>query len=618
MQSTEIAHFKNRLRQVVAHQADRILQLKFTGIDRSAHASEKKTRSPAADVDHIKQIAVELRDAVRLADSTSVELGQHAPPALPAISIPAHCDLAYPALPSYPSYEDFFNDDDEQFLRNVFAHLLHREPDDNGREHLLERLRSGVSQLEVLLHTWNSNERKQLGTQLANLPRAKRLLFFSTLPGVGAHIKRKLKKKISTEKRIYFSATTLQQYEDEGFVRSVYRVILRREPDMHGMHFYLNRLRSGTSKVRIIRDLRTSREGRKIGTLLRDITYPSLVEKLDTLPVVRWLASPLVMHYRTRHIAKLASLTSSTLITNANARASAVDSAFQFVLIAMAERDRIASLQNSITRDAVGTLHERINDTSRMIADSAKRAPWVAYDERIRKLEVKSSPAFDHAELRDEIEKLATDSASIHRDIFSAISESRRTYSSVAHDLQANMEELRKDMSGLTHLTSARTPSLDRQHSPSQLRASVFSSSSAISEDTLTKVLGFIEESNSIRDAEIQLLQQSLEILRANVEQFVKERRRATEQPRWIMQGEHLHTLDERVRQLEQRIREMHSPGNSDNLQVINEHLDAFRRTLEATLNRIEVARQHAQPARPASEQSPSLVKNQDNGQELS
>lgn len=588
MQPTEIAHFKNRLRQVVARQADRILQSRFASVTDTAQARTPANRPPAADIERIKQIAIELRGAVHESDAPlpSVELGQHALPGLPSIAIPHHFDLAYPALPAYPSYEDFFDESDEQFLRKLFAHLLHRGLDEVGAEHLLTQLRSGTSQLEVLLHIWNSNERKQLGTQLAHLSRAKRLQFLSTLPGIGAHVKQKLKKSISNQKRIHFSATTLQQYEDEGFVRSVYRVILRREPDTHGMRFYMNQLRAGASKLRIIRDMHASREGTEMATVLNDISYSSFVEKLNEIPVIRWLALPLTVNYHVHHLAKLSTLANSTLIANANARAAASDSAFQFVLIAMAERDRIANLQNSIVRDVVSTLKNAIDSTSRTMAESIKRAPWAAYDDRLRKLEEKKDPTFDHDGLLGEIEKLAKSSESIHRNLFDAIEDNRQTNSATARELHANLDSLRQGWpnSVRTEGELSNNPAIPTAQT---LTASLSVQSSAEPEGTVASILKFISENNEIRDSELQMLQQSVDLLRTNIEQFSKERRRAVEQPHWLIQGEQLRALDERLCKLEQRSREMRLSTGSDQSSEINQQLNLFKQTLENTLNQI-------------------------------
>lgn len=54
----------------------------------------------------------------------------------------------------------------------------------------------------------------------------------------------------------------LLSYHDERFIRTAYHTILNRSPDAEGMSYYLNRIRSGISKVEILAQLRLGMEGR--------------------------------------------------------------------------------------------------------------------------------------------------------------------------------------------------------------------------------------------------------------------------------------------------------------------------------------------------------------------
>ncbi|AXF19743.1 hypothetical protein CUJ89_03910 [Burkholderia pyrrocinia] len=613
MQPTEIAHFKNRIRQVVAKQADRILHAKLEKAVSPTHVHAGGPASIAPDIERIKQIAIELRGAVHASGGAHhhATLEPHPLSPLPSVSIPARFDLAYPALPTFPSFVDFFDESDERFLHRLFTHLLHREPDEAGLEHLLEQLQSGDSQLEVLLHIWASRERKLLGTQLAGIRRAKRLLFLSNLPVIGPRIKSKLGRSISGKKPIQFSATTLQQYEDEGFVRSAYRVILKREPDTQGLRDYLNQLRSGISKVKIIQDMRASREGHEAATVLHDIAYPSMVETLEVIPVIRWIAFPFIVHYRTYRVAKLAKLANSALIAHANARATAADSAFQRILIAIGERDQVSNIQACITRDAITSLQGSIDATSRMIAESAKRSPWIAYDERIRKLEKKIQPDHDlHARLA-KLEDVASRSDDIHRVVFSTLEDSRKTSKAFALELKSEIDLLRQDVFDTTRVVSAavdETPSTahgtsgatSRMQSARPDRLGLpegdFDSTSATHDRTLATLLDFIAENNGVRDSEIEMLQQSVDVLRSNVDHIVKERKRSAEQPQWIVYDERLRALENKIGRIEQRVhrtnhfRESSNSTEQAQLLAIARQLDSFKQSLDDTLTKISVA----------------------------
>ncbi|ERJ40571.1 hypothetical protein L810_4484 [Burkholderia sp. AU4i] len=611
MQPTEIAHFKNRIRQVVAKQTNRILHSK---LEKAVDPTQVHTSGPdsiAPDIERIKQIAIELRGAVHASAGTHhhATLEPHPLPPLPSVSIPARFDLAYPALPTYPSFVDFFDESHERFLHRLFTHLLHREPDEAGLEHLLEQLRSGDSQLAVLLHIWASQERKLLGTQLAGIRRAKRLLFLSNLPVIGRRFKGKLGPSASGKKTIQFSATTLQQYEDEGFVRSAYRVILRREPDTQGLRDYLNQIRSGISKVKIIQNLRASREGQEAATALHDIAYASMVETLEAIPVIRWIAFPFVVHYRTYRVAKLAQLANSTLIANTNARAAAADSAFQRILIAIGERDQISNIQACIARDAITSLQGSIDATSKMIAEYAKRSPWIAYDERIRKLEKKMQSDHDHLARLVKLEDGATRSDDIHRVLFSTIEDSRKTNQTFALELKSEIDRLRQDILDTarvapvvadtpqpsTHATSGTASRVQ-----SSLSEAAVSSASATHDRSLATLLDFIAENNGVRDSEIEILQRAVDVLRSNVDHIVKERKRSAEQPQWIMYDERLRALENRISRIEQsghrtnNFRESSGSTEQAQLLAIAKQLDSFKQTLDDTLTKISATVGHA------------------------
>jgi len=617
MQPTEIAHFKNRIRQVVAKQANRVLQSK---LEKAVDPTQVHTGGPdsiAPDIERIKQIAIELRGAVHASGGTHhhATLEPHPLPPLPSVSIPARFDLAYPALPTYPSFVDFFDESHERFLHRLFTHLLHREPDEAGLEHLLEQLRSGDSQLEVLLHIWASQERKLLGTQLAGIRHAKRRLFLSNLPVIGRRFKSKLGPSASGKKPIQFSATTLQQYEDEGFVRSAYRIILRREPDTQGLRDYLNQIRSGISKVKIIQNLRASREGREAATILHDFAYASVVETLEAIPVIRWIAFPFIVHYRTYRVAKLAKLANSTFIANTNARAAAADSAFQRILIAIGERDQISNIQACIARDAITSLQGSIDATSKLIAESAKRSPWIAYDERIRKLEKKVQSDHDHLARLVQLEDSAKRSDDIHRVVFSAIDDSRKTSQAFALELKREIDLLRQDIFDTArvvsavadtpqpsaHGTSGAASSVQstRTEKPSLSEGDV-SSASATHDRSLTTLLDFIAENNGVRDSEIEMLQQAVDVLRSNVDHIVKERKRSAEQPQWIMYDERLRALENRISRIEQSVHRTNnfreSSGSTDQAQllVIARQLDSFKQALDDTLTKISATVGHA------------------------
>ncbi|MEQ1556819.1 MAG: glycoside hydrolase family 99-like domain-containing protein, partial [Gallionella sp.] len=59
--------------------------------------------------------------------------------------------------------------------------------------------------------------------------------------------------------------------QDEAFVNAAYRALLKRNPDAEGFNYYLNRLRKGVRKLRILDQLRNSPEGQKAGVHLAGV-----------------------------------------------------------------------------------------------------------------------------------------------------------------------------------------------------------------------------------------------------------------------------------------------------------------------------------------------------------
>jgi len=72
---------------------------------------------------------------------------------------------------------------------------------------------------------------------------------------------------------------TLCAKDDEAFVRGLYEVVLRREPDPEGFAHYLRLVRSGAKKRTVVRDMRYSKEGQAITVPLIGLGGISFVSK---------------------------------------------------------------------------------------------------------------------------------------------------------------------------------------------------------------------------------------------------------------------------------------------------------------------------------------------------
>jgi glycosyltransferase involved in cell wall biosynthesis len=87
------------------------------------------------------------------------------------------------------------------------------------------------------------------------------------------------------------SIGTLLSLAPDSFVPQAYRMILGREPDPSGLEHYRSRLRQGSSRLRIIADLRLSEEGRRFNAVLPGLDKEIRPYKLQRLPVIGLIMS---------------------------------------------------------------------------------------------------------------------------------------------------------------------------------------------------------------------------------------------------------------------------------------------------------------------------------------
>ncbi len=140
-------------------------------------------------------------------------------------------------LKEYYTYDDFLKYDDEEFVENIYRGILKREVDTVGLKIHLDLLRSGkMTKSEIISSLHKSKEGRIAHVSLSDLP-------------------------FQIKKRYTYS--DFMQYDDEEFVRNVYRGILKRVADIDGFNHLLKVLRSGeATKEDIIASLRKCEEGK--------------------------------------------------------------------------------------------------------------------------------------------------------------------------------------------------------------------------------------------------------------------------------------------------------------------------------------------------------------------
>jgi hypothetical protein len=137
--------------------------------------------------------------------------------------------------------------DDVSFVQFAYQLLLGREPDAEGLETYIERLRTGVSKTEIISELMRSSEGMARGIQGSMEAGA-----LEAPVGAPWHAAAE-------------AATTWEDFEfkfDASFIFGAYQTLLGRDPDPEGLSHYLLHLRRGKSKIHILAELMQSAEYR--------------------------------------------------------------------------------------------------------------------------------------------------------------------------------------------------------------------------------------------------------------------------------------------------------------------------------------------------------------------
>lgn len=102
-------------------------------------------------------------------------------------------------------------------------------------------------------------------------------------------------KEKSFEIKMRYTTADFCQYHDKVFIRHLFQVILKREPDEAGMDYYLSQLRSGKrTKREIIANMRFSKEGRANKVRVQGILLPFFVALFYRLPILGYILKLLI------------------------------------------------------------------------------------------------------------------------------------------------------------------------------------------------------------------------------------------------------------------------------------------------------------------------------------
>jgi hypothetical protein len=129
-----------------------------------------------------------------------------------------------------------------EFVEHAYRAILGREVDPTGLKHYSGRLAAGESKLQIVADLRSDPEGQAYGSRLEGLSDA-----------VSA-IRR-------GDENAFSAVSSLMALSDEAFLVGAYRLILGREADPEGKTVYSKLLRTGLSRLYIVKELATSEEG---------------------------------------------------------------------------------------------------------------------------------------------------------------------------------------------------------------------------------------------------------------------------------------------------------------------------------------------------------------------
>jgi FkbM family methyltransferase len=181
---------------------------------------------------------------------------------------------------------EILSENDSRFVEAAFVAVLKRRPDANGAGYYWNMLQMGASKIEILLALRRSGEGVQVNADVKGLNWRLQAYQVSQMRVFGWIIRLFLRAEVSVDPSSVRRLSDVLSLRGEAFVEEAYRVMLHRSADQEGLKTYVNALRSGKSKVHILRALRSSCEGRRIHPQLRGLSQAVAFENICRIPVV--------------------------------------------------------------------------------------------------------------------------------------------------------------------------------------------------------------------------------------------------------------------------------------------------------------------------------------------
>ncbi|MEQ8169213.1 MAG: DUF4214 domain-containing protein, partial [Candidatus Eremiobacterota bacterium] len=176
---------------------------------------------------------------------------------------------------------DFRENSDVEFLNLAYRKILKRKPDNKGFAHYLANLKSGISSKQDIIYDLACSEEGKKNN-IVILNQLDNLLPVSDLISLTG-----FKKKDEYIYKDKYILSDFLKYNYEHFIKYSFIVILKKEPSREEFERYLHLLKSGlTTKIRIIEDLRYSREGIEKNVTILGLGKRHFFNRIFKIPVI--------------------------------------------------------------------------------------------------------------------------------------------------------------------------------------------------------------------------------------------------------------------------------------------------------------------------------------------
>lgn len=193
-----------------------------------------------------------------------------AAPAMRGALADAHQRIHAITAPEAASLEELLAHHDEPFVRCAYLTTLARDPDPEGLRRYVAVLRGGSPKMHILASLRRSTE----GASCEALRRALHAALRPGVPDTGAQLE------------------SLLPRADTTFLARAYLLLAGRKPSPQELALQLNRLKEGTTRAQVARDLAQSVAAAQLRALLEAMDPAIRRQRWTRIPIVgRWIAA---------------------------------------------------------------------------------------------------------------------------------------------------------------------------------------------------------------------------------------------------------------------------------------------------------------------------------------